>query len=364
MVTLILQTSKANVYYVIPDDHYITNENTNVLHHYLNNSMKYFTSHTQLHFLPGQYFLDKTLSINNVSNFSLLGDSTGAVINTIITCTLPGGIKVVSSSNVTITKVVMYECSSNHSFMNDLHYNKEKDFASLFVSNSTFVTCTYFTSFCYQKICGIKFFNSFGNTTLSNLTSHYLIILWHGSNNHMTSNITHRLYIENFMYHNDGKHIYALEIQQDNNSYNINIVIMQLHTSDSRVLLIICNACFGQREIVIGNSSFLGEVDNTSMDNYCNDNATLHDDATPVVYIDDDDDDDDNFFDVYEIDSIIYYYHTGFKEQCVLNAVQVLNCQFVNISKAYVILAFHLDNKYTEYLSIHIYDCIFHHNKE
>ena len=362
----LLKTTEATVYYVIPDDNYSTNDNTNVLQYYLNNSMKYFTSNTQLKFLPGQYFLNKMLTINNVSNFSLLGDSTGGAIKTIITCTSPGGIIVVSSSNITISKVVMYECSSNHSFLNDLHYNKDKDFASLFVSNSTHVTCTYFTSFCYQNICGIKFINSFGNTALSNLISHYLIILYYGNNNHMMSNITHRLYIENFTYHTDNKRIYALEIQQCNASYNLNIVITQLHMADSQVLLIICNVCSGQREIVISNSSFVGDLDNRSMDEYYNDNSTLYDDPTPVVSIDDydDDDDKDDPFDVYEVDSILYYQHTGFKEQHVKNIVQVINCQFVNISKAYVILAFNLENDYTEFLSIYIKNCVFHNNRD
>jgi len=98
---------------VIPDDsnHYTTNNNTYTLQQYLNNINKYFTSHTQLNFLPGQYY---DLNIQNVSNLSLIGNITNEVINSVIKCTSPAGIIVVDSSNIVIANIVMKECGKNY----------------------------------------------------------------------------------------------------------------------------------------------------------------------------------------------------------------------------------------------------------
>ena len=358
---LMLQMAEATIHYVTPDDHYSTDYNTHVFQHYLNNSVKYFASDAQLQFLPGHYKLNEKLIIKNIRNFSLLGDSIGEAINTIITCTLPGGIIVDSSTYVTISKFVIHDCSTNHSSIFDLHYNKDKDFVSLLVFNSTFVTCTYFTSLCKQTICGIKFVNTFGQTNISSMTSHYLIVLWYGTNKYF-SNSTHNLYIENFTYHADNKRICALEIQQSNTAYNINIVITKLIASDSKVLLIICNACTGQGEVLISNSSFVGEVDNKSMADYCN--YSLHDETNH----DDDDDDynddsDNDEINVYEVECIIHYRHTGFEGKHVKNIAKIIDSQFMHIFKAHAIVAFFVENNYTKSLSIFIHNCLFHKNK-
>ena len=105
LVASLLHTTTSTIYYVIPDDHYHPiNDNTYTLQHYLNNTNKYFTSNTQLHFLPGQYYLNNDLIIQGVSNFSLIGNRTNEVINTVINCTSPAGIAVVGSSNIVIAK--------------------------------------------------------------------------------------------------------------------------------------------------------------------------------------------------------------------------------------------------------------------
>jgi len=96
---------------VIPDDHYTTNNNTYTLQHYLKNINKYFTSHTQLQFLPGQYYLNTDLIIQHVSNLSLIGNRINEVINSVIKCTSPAGIVVVDSSKIVIANM-MKECGS------------------------------------------------------------------------------------------------------------------------------------------------------------------------------------------------------------------------------------------------------------
>ena len=114
LVAALLHTTTSTVYYVMPDNHYHPiNDNTYTLQHYLNNTNKYFTSNTQLHFLPGQYYLNNDLMIQGVSNFTLVGNRINEVINTVINCTSPAGIVVDGSSNIVIANMVMNECGND-----------------------------------------------------------------------------------------------------------------------------------------------------------------------------------------------------------------------------------------------------------
>ena len=73
---LYITISSCAVYTITPDDH-----NTTVCHHcynlqhYLLNVTKYFTSNTQLLFLPGLHHLHTDLIIQNVHNISLIGSA-------------------------------------------------------------------------------------------------------------------------------------------------------------------------------------------------------------------------------------------------------------------------------------------------
>ena len=138
LVASLLHITTSTVYYVMPDNHYHPiNDNTYTLQHYLNNTNKYFTSNTQLHFLPGQYYLNNDLIIQAVSNFSLTGNRTSEVINTVINCTSPAGIAVVGSSNILIANIVINECGNNYnSFVINIFQNQGEGIKSLFVLNS------------------------------------------------------------------------------------------------------------------------------------------------------------------------------------------------------------------------------------
>ena len=173
LVASLLHITTSTVYHVMPDNHYHPiNDNTYTLQHYLNNTNKYFTSNTQLHFLPGQYYLNNDLIMQGVSNFSLIGNRTNEVINTVINCTSPAGIVVVNSSNIVIFNIVyvMNECEdyyaallNNHSFIGNT-----TSLISLLFLQCKFITCTYF--YTNKDAGGIKFINPLTNTELFNLT--------------------------------------------------------------------------------------------------------------------------------------------------------------------------------------------------
>ena len=103
LLSLLLHVTTCTVYTVTPDDHYYPNTTCHHCHnlqHYLLNVTKYFTSNTQLLFLPGLHHLRTDLIIQMVHNISLIGSTAnGTTLDTVIqlmTCT-----KCISVINVT-----------------------------------------------------------------------------------------------------------------------------------------------------------------------------------------------------------------------------------------------------------------------
>ena len=114
---LLLHTADSSVYTVIPDDHYYPNTTCHHCHnlqHYLLNATKYFTSNTQLLFLPGIHHLNTDLIIQNVHNISLIGSETSSThLVTIIDCNLLSNIAIKEVSNVAIKNIVFSKCTSS-----------------------------------------------------------------------------------------------------------------------------------------------------------------------------------------------------------------------------------------------------------
>ena len=100
----LLHTTTSSVYTVVPDDDYNTTcHHCYNLQHYLLNTTKYFTSNTQLLFLPGLHHLHTDLSIQNVHNISLIGITP----STIIDCSPSVGIVITNVVNVVIMDMVI-----------------------------------------------------------------------------------------------------------------------------------------------------------------------------------------------------------------------------------------------------------------
>ena len=224
----LLYTTSSTVYYVIPDDHYTTNNNTYTLQHYLNNTNKYFTSHTQLHFLPGQYYLNTDLIIQHVNNLSLIGNRTNEVINSVIKCTSPAGIVVVGSSNIVVANIVMNECGSY--FNNVITVNRlfTKYYQSLLILDCQTVTCKYFHSKSQHYPSGVKFANVLGNTTISYVVSSHLKV-WYTEMNSNMSHITHTIHIESYCSYGTMYYTYTLDIQMFHSNVHITVTMLNIN---------------------------------------------------------------------------------------------------------------------------------------
>ena len=369
---LLLITAFSSVYHVIPDDHYTTNNNTYTLQHYLNNVNKYFTSHTQLHFLPGQYYLNTDLIIQHVSNLSLIGNRTNEVINSVIKCTSPAGIVVVGSSNIAIANIVMNECGNyfNHSVIHDqLFTNNYPCRSSLLLFNCWTVSCTNFRSTWQHKPSGVKLVNALGNTTLLNVVSTYLILQYGANSNSMPNNsmIMHTIHIENFKAYNKIGYTYAIDIQQHQSNTNIVVTLINTNFTTKLALYIRHINSLAQTIVTVANCSFNTNPDDelfySSQQNY-DESLIYNDDSNNSYttgygcneYI-------DNV--VVHYDSIVYSYFNNYMHT-MTNKIQFVNSSFANINNSDTSKLLHFSQSYfdgdVKYLVISLSNCVFYNN--
>ena len=114
LLTLLLHVTTCTVYTVTPDDHYYPNTTCHHCHnlqHYLLNFTKYFTSNTQLLFLPGLHHLHSHLIIQSVHNISLIGSTAnGTTLDTVIQCNSSVGILMNNITNLTMRSIIIRNC--------------------------------------------------------------------------------------------------------------------------------------------------------------------------------------------------------------------------------------------------------------
>ena len=167
------------------------------LQYYLFNITKYFTSNTQLLFLPGLHHLHTDLIIQNVHNISLIGSTAnGTTLDTvIIQCNSPVGITVSNITDLTMTKLLIENCKIQNNFLN--------------IDRRTFIGNGMVLSYCYnvqlQDITVYKSKQWYGSTILAvnvlgissfiNVTSHGLTIEY---NEVKVDSVYNKLLLENY----------------------------------------------------------------------------------------------------------------------------------------------------------------------
>ena len=200
LATLLSNTATHTVYTVTPDDHYYANTTCHHCHnlqHYLLNITKYFTSNTQLLFLPGLHHLHTDLIIQNVHNISLIGSTAnGTTLDTvIIQCNSLAGIVMSNITDLSMANLMIENCHIDNNFLNTT--------LQIFIGNGmTFSHCynvqlqnitVWRSDHLYRTT--IVAINVLGHSSFINVTSHGLAIEYNEEN---VDNIYNKLLIENY----------------------------------------------------------------------------------------------------------------------------------------------------------------------
>ena len=184
----LLHITTCIVYTVTPDDHYYPNTTCHHCHnlqHYLLNVTKYFTSNTQLLFLPGLHHLHTDLIIQNAHNISLIGSTAnGTTLDTvIIQCNSSVGIVMTNITNLTMENMVISDCTTRPS-SNDIRIPGDiimpnESYVILF--NCFQVYIQHVTIKYTRKHGGLLAFNILGKFILNNIISEVLRIAYNDS---------------------------------------------------------------------------------------------------------------------------------------------------------------------------------------
>ena len=157
----------STTYYVIPDHHPFhnyTKSNTFTLQHYLNNASKYFVSYNQLHFLPGQYYINTDLVFKDIHNFTL---TSHGINHSLITCTSPASILVINVDSFTMQNITLIDCkgllkgSPNDFYVSVVfHYCNSVTMQNVFLNVSCNATATlvgiYVSNIVESKIINVQ----------------------------------------------------------------------------------------------------------------------------------------------------------------------------------------------------------------
>ena len=242
MVTCLSYTTNYVVYYVVPDDHYLATNN-NTLQHYLNNSKKYFTSHTQLVFLPGKHHLHTDLVVQHVENISLNGISPTQANNTIIHCSYSNSsahVVISNSVNINIRYISMKECGC----LQKKNSNSPLDVLHIFNCSNVLLNNSIFI--CRYQQCGLVLANVVGFIHLNNITSSHLLI----THNMTRGNSTMRI----INYSHTGRPSYkhrAVEILLYEHTQYIKITFISIKFATDKAISIDSSTSKGLNEIVI-----------------------------------------------------------------------------------------------------------------
>ena len=248
-----VHNTTCTVYTVTPDDHYYPNTTCHHCHnlqHYLLNITKYFTSNTQLLFLPGLHHLHTHLILQNVHNISLIGSTAnGTTLDTIIQCNSSVGVLMNNITNLILTDITIKNCKHD-GYMN----------ATVLITECTNVQWRRITvdSISSNGIIGI---NILGNSCLSYIKSHMLSINYSDTQS-AQNNSNHALLIDHYLITDQSNAQQLLKFIISQYFYKVKITLantnlVSLNHTIVSVFVIFTAIYLHQNEVIIRNSQFI-----------------------------------------------------------------------------------------------------------
>ena len=234
ILILLIHTTISSIYYVVPEDHDVTaTVESHTLQYYINNSLKYFTSHTQLEFLAGTHFSHSKLLVQNVTNFSLIGSRTTVIYGQYASILIKFG------DNIAISNIMFI---NKHSVK--LPLLLLANCSNVFIQDSVFI--------CHSKNCYLMIADAIKVVSLHNVSSDHLVI-WH--NQSMSDcNIT----VSKYTGQNTESEKFAIFIELHQHDYNIYILLSQIKVKLNNAISFICATCKGTNHMKVEKISFTG----------------------------------------------------------------------------------------------------------
>ena len=259
-----LNTATATVYDVTPDDHYYPNTTCHHCHnlqHYLLNTTKYFTSNTQLLFLPGLHHLHTDLIIQNVQNILLIGSTTnGTTADTVVQCNSSVGIVMTNITNLIVTNIAVRSCLGNE-------YNN----TTVLIKQCTNAQLRHVVIEESHNSYGIVGINILGDSHFSYITNNSIIIIYNDTTVDMEN---HSLTIDHYHVNDvDRSFLYKVKFKLHQCSYRVTLQlfnsIFQWIETDYAVSVDFNSKSIGQNLLLVKHCTFannkMSAVENSVM---------------------------------------------------------------------------------------------------
>ena len=258
LLSSLLHITTCTVYTVTPDDHYYPNTTCHHCHnlqHYLLNVTKFFTSNTQLLFLPGLHHLHTDLIIQNIHNISLIGSTTnGTTLDTVIQL-------MHSEVNITIVNV------STLIIQNLMFEIKTIEFAVMILLNIKHCFSVSLNHLQFQPLQHFAFFYRFilkGINIMGNSYFNHIVL--------PDDNNVRLLYSENYLEGgHQGSHVLAfnnctlstLHIHMLQKSYTVTLRMANLQIEGIHGYFIF--AQLGTNKVILSNCHFISNIYETCL---------------------------------------------------------------------------------------------------
>ena len=237
----LLHITTCTVYTVTPDD----DPHCHNLQHYLLSTTKYFTSNTQLLFLPGIHHLHTDLIIQNVHNISLIGNTHGTTQDVVIQCN-EVGVLMVNITNLVINNMIYRECTVNNHFGEYQYVYLKNKLAALVFEDCNFVNVNYLKVSCNYLIL----VNVLGNSYFDHLTCDGIKLFYFEVE--QVERKVSTISINHYQSTNDST---PLEFKALQDSYKIIIELANIKITLPDYSYVF-NGDIGKSEVIIANSKF------------------------------------------------------------------------------------------------------------
>ena len=245
-----IHITTCTIYNVTPDD--TTCHHCHNLQHYLLNTTKYFTSNTQLLFLPGLHHLPTNLIIQNVHNISLIGSTTnGTIPDTVIQCDSSVGIVMNNITSLIIHNMVIQNCTTYYFYQ-----------TAVLINDSSFVEL--FNVHIYHTHNGTSLLgtNILGTSKIKCLKFFAVKLLYEET--HVVTK-QHVITVENCIITEHSVHLYGINVGMKQVSYKVTFVLSSITEGElqkSKVLSVVSQSV-NHSQVIITDCLFMEKPNNT-----------------------------------------------------------------------------------------------------
>ena len=255
-LALLLQISTSTVHEVLPDSKSLNGDHK--LKYYQDNGRLYFTSNTQLHFIPGIFLIKSLLTISNVTNFSLVGSTSD---DTVLTCSDDtAGVLIVCSDGIIIKNIAITNCS--YIYRTRYKWKSSKIPHDPIKANLMIIRCKNIAiekSLFFSLVSiGLSLYNPKGNSSLHNIQLNSILITVNYVKNQTYLLLSRLSYMPSRL-NND----YVISIIISDHSSNIVVILSQIVFNRFLALHVHIETCIGKNYIGINNVSVENFNDNS-----------------------------------------------------------------------------------------------------